>query len=294
MPEARAAASGFAAGRSALPLERADPSRGTIPDHRSRCAARRHRPRRPSRHRSSPSRAGPATARSPAPATTSTCSGRVLDRRDLVTGRHARHRPLAGDQLPEAPAGTTAPTARGSPSARATLGEDYDSYRTSAAADDHRRRSGPRSASAGSTSTATRTGPSSPSPTRIATASTSRALVLDSAYPVRRRERLVPSLTRNGNPLARGSSAAAPTAARATRRARLGRRSSSCCADTPRASGRCSTRSAPAATSHRSATSCKIERGGQRLPRRRSPPVQAPDSSRPRRRLRDLPLLLAR
>ena len=84
------------------------------------------------------------------------------------------------------------------------------------------------------------------------------ALVLDSAYPVRGESPWYPSLWRNGSGRCR-SPATAPRRARATRTggwAAWSRR----CVGRPAGSGRCSTRSPPAATSPRCATSSRSTR----------------------------------
>ena len=88
-------------------------------------------------------------------------------------GRHARHRALAGDQLPQASEGRTAPIARASAQCARILGDHYDVLSDLGRRRRHRRRTRARSGSIGSTSTAIRTAPSSPSHTPTATATRS-------------------------------------------------------------------------------------------------------------------------
>ncbi len=86
-------------GGSRSPLERADLVDRHDPDRLRRAAAERPQQAR-RRARSSPSRAGPATARSAAPPTTRNMLGPLLAAPPARHRRHARHRPLAGDRLP--------------------------------------------------------------------------------------------------------------------------------------------------------------------------------------------------
>ena len=221
---------GFAARRLTVPLERADPSLGTIPIRfavRRRGAAnrpsRRHDLRGRGRARVRLDRQHPllhpharAAARAPRPG----------------HRRHARHRPLAGDRLPGSAAGSRLRRRRGLPSARAS------SARRSP-------RTGPRRPPTTSTRSARALGLE-----RISIygdsygtflgqsyayrhGETLDALVLDGAYPVRGESGWYPSLTRTGirslaivcrrsnrcsgparKRLAAGGRAAAPDAAR--------------------------------------------------------------------------------
>ena len=112
-------------------------------------------------------------------------------------GRHAGHRPLAGDRLPRAAAGRRLRRPRRRGSARAS------SARTSSPTGPRRRpttstRSGARSASTGSRSTATPTAPSSAQSYAYRHGENLEALVMDGAYPVRGESGWFASLTLTG------------------------------------------------------------------------------------------------
>ena len=148
-----------------------------------------------------------------------------------------------------------APTARASRNARGSLGDRYGSYRTSAAADDIdavRAALGYERISLYGDSYGTFLGQSY----AFRHGDTLAALILDSAYPVRGESPWYPSLWRNGI-------RALQIACDRTRRLRGQRQraacgaSSRCCGARPAASARCSTRSPPAATSRRCATSSR-------------------------------------
>ena len=246
---------GCAAGRSRC--RTSAPTRRSAPcGSGSRCAAAATPTRRRS-GRSSPSRAGRATARSPAPATTSTCSGRCFaattwcwstcaapDIRARSTARSSRGAygtdregvaqcaRILGDHV-RAPTGPRPPPTTSTTSARALglgridlYGDSYGTFLAQSYAYRH--------------------------------GDSLAALVLDSAYPVRGESPWYPSLWRTGSGRCR-SPATAPPRARATRTAAWAAWSR-CCVGRPVGSGRCSTRSPPAATSPRCATSSRSTR----------------------------------
>ena len=228
-----------------VPLERADPSLGTIPIASGSARAPIATARRWAR--SSRSRAAPATARSAAPATTSTCSGRCSSAASWSSSTcgapATRGRSTARDSgRPRAPTPPRRPV-------RAHPRTDFASYRTSAAADDLdavRGRSG-----RPSHSTATPTAPSSAvlrlSPRRHLDAPGPRRRL-----PGARREPLFPSLTRDRHRVAHHR-LRAPDRCSRRRGARLAR-VVALLRETKRGAGPLLTRSASPATSRRAAT----------------------------------------
>ena len=179
-----------------VPYERADPSLGTT-RVRPYAVRRRDDGGRPAGGRSSRSRAARATARSPARATTSTCSGRCSHAAIWCSSTCAAPA-IRGRSTARSSSRGVAPTADGVAQCARILGDHYDVLPDLRRRRRHRRRPRARSGSTGSPSTATPTGPSWRSPTRSATATRSPRSVLDSAYPVRGESPWYPSLWRNG------------------------------------------------------------------------------------------------
>ena len=212
--------------------------------------------------RSSRSRAGPGYGSISSARYYIHMFGPVLARRDLVlvdmrgTG-HSR-----AIDCPKLQQGT-APTATGSPSAPGILGDRLRLLPDLGRRRRHRRRPRARSGSTGSPCTATPTAPSWPSPTPTATATRSPRSC--STAPTRCAARAPGIRACGGTGSARcRSPATAPPRARATRRAAW-RRMVALLRGRPAASGRCSTRSPPAATSP-AAQLPQDRRGDQRLP----------------------------